>query len=170
MKRFTFRFIAMLFAFIVGISLTSFWILTQKGVYKLPPSTLQRQQQITFDLSGTGTGPDANYYYYKASDGVKLMRGSVKLPTPARANEELQYKLQLNQNVMPPGRKVLERGPKQDTNGQVVGERAVATFGPEDGHQLALVVWTNGEVLNWIESPSLYHVLELEKIETSSLP
>jgi len=169
MKRFTFRFIAMLFAFIVGISLTSFWILTHKWVYKSATPTLQRQEQITFNLSGTDTGPNANYYYYKASDGVRLMRVSIKLPTPARANEELRYKLQLNQNKIPTDRKIIERGPNQDINRQVVGERAVATFGPED-HQLALLVWTNGEVLNWIESPSLHHVLELEKIGTSSLP
>ena len=162
MRKFNLRLTVAILTFITGTTLVSLLFFKDR-MNKSSVAESLAKRQITFNLSRTDSGPNALYYYYKSSDGVSLMRAKIDCPTPERANQEFEYKLQLNQNI-PPDRVIIERGPKIDSHGQKIGQRAVVVFGSKD-HQLGLVVWTDGRTLNWIESPSLSHILELERSE-----
>jgi hypothetical protein len=60
--------------------------------------------------------------------------------------------------------KVIERTPKFDSNGDKIGERALAILlNPENKKQYASVFWTDGRIVTSIDSTSLTHVLEFEK-------
>ena len=61
--------------------------------------------------------------------------------------------------------RVIEITPKLDEHGNVVGRRAVTIHFVEDRNEhFASVFWTDGSpVLHYIDSPSLKHVLEVER-------
>lgn len=157
------RRIVAILTFIIGLTLVSLFKFNDK-ITQAPLSDSAPNQQISFKLNGTASGPKSMYYYYSASDGVGLMRSVIDFSTPERARQEFEYELQLNQGNIPSDRVMIERGVKLNSKSQGTDHRAVAIFGPK-GHQLALLVWTDGRMLNKIDSPSLHHVLELEKAE-----
>jgi hypothetical protein len=152
MKSLPLRFLTAVIAFVVGLGLTGLWFVTQGPALPLV-------RQIGFSTTATHSGANSDYYHYEASDGVKLMRARIAFPSPGRAGQELWHKLELDEEIA----EILERGPKVNERGEGVGERVVAVLTGKVKGQLTYVIWTEGQALCWIESPSLNHALELER-------
>jgi hypothetical protein len=94
---------------------------------------------------------------FRASDGVKLTASFAHLDSPSRAREELGA-------VLGDVTRVLRRGPKLDSAGRRVGERAEAEFTEAGTHAtLFLVIWTHGPSLDEVSSSSLADSRELER-------
>ena len=63
--------------------------------------------------------------------------------------------------------KVIERGPKYDRHGSVIGQRAVAIVLDTENNEQYSVFWTDGKILFSIHSRSMIHVLQFERYRTS---
>jgi hypothetical protein len=117
---------------------------------------------IVFKLTALGIGSKGSgpsYGYVSLFDGVKLGTSSKKFASPDRAIEGLDK--ELNCAI-----KILERGPKFDSQGKKIGERVVAIIGsPISREPGAVVMWTDRSVLCRIQSTSLHHVLRFERTE-----
>lgn len=149
--------------FMTGVTLGSWWSYGNllRDRREEPVSIQLTQRELNFKLTLKDSGPNSTYSNYESNDGVKLSQGCIKFSSVERANAEFEYKI----NSYPYMTKILKKEPKTDSNGRSIGMRIVALeFGKESG-QLASVRWTNNEEMCWIESPSLRHVLELEKQE-----
>ncbi len=161
MSRLTFRFMIAILTFAIGIVLTGLWLSEHFLITKqTEPATAQSvNQKLEYKLT-LERGRGGSYYYdYESTDGVKLMRASIRWESPEIANAELRNKTDARPNVT----EILERSRVLDGDGRDVGERVVAVEIGSRGGRLAYVVWTRGNELCWIESLSLRHVLELER-------
>ncbi len=161
MPRLTLRFVAATLTFIVGIVLTSLWLFGRLPSIRRTELTASQpiNQAVSFRVTLERHGSNSHYYDYEAGDGVKLMRASMRLESPERANTELWHKIELYASIT----EILERGPKVNSDGRTIGERLVTMQTGTESGQIAWVIWTDGAELCWIESPSLRHVLELER-------
>jgi hypothetical protein len=96
---------------------------------------------------------------FQTSDCEKVSTRVEYFGSPARASEELQKNLKRAFDIV-------EQGPKLDSAGRQVGERAVAVVASdltEEHLDLTVVMWTENSELHSITAPSLQHVLEFEK-------
>ena len=101
-----------------------------------------------------------SYGYVSLFDGVKLGTSSKKFASSDQAIEGLDEELKC-------AIKILERGPKFDSQGIKIGERVVAIVrSPISGEQGAVVLWTDHALLCRIQSTSLQHVLRFEGTES----
>jgi hypothetical protein len=91
---------------------------------------------------------------YKSSDGVEVSLDSTGYQTHERATTALEERLK-------DADQIIERKPKMNEKGEIVGERVVAIFSPTS-YSRAAVIWTDGSVLSSIESSSLPHALAFE--------
>jgi hypothetical protein len=96
---------------------------------------------------------------YKSSYFVNLSFAHAAYASTEKANEVF------NQGLGEAAR-VIEVGPKLNSNGSPVGRRAVAIFfEPELNGYCASVFWTDGRDLHTIYSTSFLHAVEFEKHE-----
>ncbi len=160
MPRLTLCLVVAALTFIIGVVLTSLWLVGRLPSFRQTESTALQpvNRELSFRLTREHLGPNSRYYDYEATDDVRLMRGHVTFSSAERANDELGYKINYHWNLT----EILERSPKTDGSGHVVGERLVVVYTDTEGGQSAEVVWINGNELCWIVSLSLRHILELE--------
>jgi hypothetical protein len=143
MRRLTLQLSVALLTFLIGLLLSQ-----QLVVFKLK----------ALSMAFRGSGP--SYGYVSLFDGVKLGTTSRKFASPDLAIEGLDRELSC-------ATKILERGPKFDAQGKMIGERVVAIIrSPISGEQVAVVLWTDHSILCSIRSASLLHVLRFERTES----
>jgi hypothetical protein len=113
---------------------------------------------ISFKVTVYASGERGGGVGYKSSDGVELFKTSRGFDSTCQAADELNALLKRAERV-------IERAPKLDKSGRVVGERVVAVFHLDEPFwQGAAVIWTDEKLLSCIESSSLRHVLKLEGV------
>jgi hypothetical protein len=114
-------------------------------------------KELTSVKGTTKDGAPYSAQIYESSDGVRVSVTRENRDSSAGAAAALQKRTKSAVEI-------IERGPKLDETGQRVGERVVATFGKSDssGNE-AMVLWTNGGQLYYIQSSSLPVALEFEK-------
>lgn len=148
--------------FIIGIVLSGLWLFHHRPITQpvqvVNPFAIEfpQPQPLSFETRMDACGPTANYHTYESSDGVFISQSNEEFSSAKRASRELQKRLRL-------AKEIIERSPRIDESGKRVGERVVGLSSGEGGAQTAFIVWTDGEVLSSIESPSLRHILEFEK-------
>ena len=113
------------------------------------------------DLQGgrakTPEGVPFSYHLYKSSDGIAVTTIIENHSSPASAQRALRNKLRT-------AIKIIERGPRTETQAEEKGERAVFSFAAPVSRKIqAAVIWTDGQQLYRIESLSLKHALAFEK-------
>ncbi len=95
-----------------------------------------------------------DFINYKASDGVDLR----VLYTDV--NAQLAFDKEIAQAI-----KIIDRRPKVDGDGKVVGNRAQVLFPPlRQTEPVSAVMWTDGTKFHEIRSQSLPDILKLEKV------
>jgi hypothetical protein len=110
---------------------------------------------------GEGRGGKALYGYISIFDGVIVGTTCSRSDSQEKAIEDLHK--YLHRAV-----RYIERGPKLDGKGNLIGERVLAiTRSPYTGELMAEVVWTEGPVQCSITSRSLPHTLAFERAEES---
>lgn len=143
--------------FILGVTLASLWF---KGrLYQFGQGVTSTNKDADFKLTLEHEGPYSHYYDYESPGGEKLMCGCIRFSSADRASAELRRRIDFRPNLT----EILEEGGKVDGEGQDVGERIVAIETGLEKGRLAHVLWTRGEELCWIDSPSLQQALALEK-------
>lgn len=157
MPKMTGKLLAGLLTFFIGISLASLWLMGRLPLFDREP--LPTNQEAKFKLTLEQQGSYGHYYDYEAPGGEKLMCGCIRFASAERASAELQHRTDFRPNLT----EIVERGGKFDSKGHNVGERVVAIEKGIEKGQLAHVVWTRGEELCWIDSPSLQQALALER-------
>jgi hypothetical protein len=94
---------------------------------------------------------------YTSSYAVRLSFAHYSYSSKERANEV--FDRYVGEAV-----RVVETTPNLNKQGVPVGRRAVTiSYNPETHQSYACVFWTDSSALHSIESPSLLHVIELEK-------
>ena len=94
---------------------------------------------------------------FTSSYFIKLWFSSAGYASPEKAD-------QVFRDTLKGAVRVIERTPKLDCHGHMVGERAVVILMDREHRQeYATVFWTEGGILRSVESSSLTHVLEFEK-------
>ena len=94
---------------------------------------------------------------YRSSYFVQVTTSNVTYESTAEANEA--FNRELREAI-----RIVEITPKINTNGVLVGQRAVAIFyRPELNEYRAKVIWTEGRILFDISSTSFLHVMEFEE-------
>lgn len=163
MKRFSFRLIVALATFLVGISLTGFWLIKQRSspqvvhVQVSEPSGSLVEQPLSFRSRMSACGPDGSFQSYESSDGVALSWQSRIFHSASGARRELRRRLR-------GAAEIIERTPELDDEGRRVGERVVAVFAFDDsGQSRACVFSTYNNIFNGTEASSLRHVLAFEE-------
>jgi hypothetical protein len=118
---------------------------------------------IGFSLEGMGHGKVIDggggffCHRYTSTYFINLWFSGAGYPSPEKANEVFA-------NAVGSAVKVIERGPRYDQHGRVVGQRAVAILlDTENNEQYSSVFWTDGKVLFSISSRSMTHVLQFER-------
>ena len=118
---------------------------------------------IRFSLDGIGHGRvlDGGGFFgikcYTSTYFIKLWFSRSKYQSAEKANEVFA-------TAVGSAVKVIERGPKYNRQGRLVGQRAVAILlDTERNEQYSSVLWTDGEMLFSIYSPSMTHVLQFER-------
>ena len=120
-----------------------------------------RNLTFTTKRSSGGTTDQGIAYSEKqieSSDCEKLETRTEYFDTPAKALEAFTKKLQKAINI-------IEQGPKTNSTGQRVGERAVAALKAESSDESldqSIVKWTDGSQYHSIKG-RFSHVLEFEK-------
>jgi hypothetical protein len=97
---------------------------------------------------------DGFIHLYQSLDGVKISHSGRTL------TQDIEQKLRtiLEKAI------VIERGPKLDKEGRIIGERAVIVYENKDtGRQSALAYSTSGDSISMISGSSLEHVMSFEK-------
>ena len=123
---------------------------------------LQETSEITFhlgDKAASGTLPNGTRFSvqdYESSDGVDVSVRIDRCRSRAKARKQL---LNFIRNA-----RIMERGPKKDQSGAVVGERLVMQF-PAKGKFKAQsgIVWVNRTEIYYVQSSSLRHAKQFEK-------
>jgi len=120
---------------------------------------LNGQSHIEFEVGNSGElrtkdGVEVGYTDYWASDGESL-RVLYNDEGAAAFSKEVGGAV-----------RIVKRGPKLDSKGKIVGERALVELPPANrGWPTRFaVMWTDGPKFHEIRSSSLRHILELEKI------
>jgi hypothetical protein len=118
---------------------------------------------IGFSLDGMGHGKVKEggsflgIEHYTSTYFIKLWFFHAHYRSPEKANEV--FAVEVGSAV-----KVIERGPKYNRDGHLVGQRAVAiVLDTENNEQYASVLWTDGQTLFSIHSRSITHVLHFER-------
>lgn len=94
---------------------------------------------------------------YTSTYFVKLWFSSAKYQSSQKANE--LFAIAVGSAV-----KVIERRPKYNRHGSLVGQRAVAILlDDEKNEEYSSVFWTDGPLLYSIDSRSMTHVLQFEQ-------
>jgi hypothetical protein len=96
---------------------------------------------------------------YTASDGTGLTAMDPAFESPAKAIEYFETRLAKAQRVT-------RRGKKRNSHGQIIGERAEATYPYANGAIFTAILWTDGRVFREIDSRSLPLSLKLEQALT----
>ena len=121
-------------------------------------------ERLPFDLlktldGKTNEGIKFSEQQFKSTDCIVVSVRTEYYESASLAQNEWQKRLKDAANVM-------ERSPIQDATGQETGQRAVAMFAPDPSYEYqpqAVVIWTKGPELHFIQAPSLRHVREFEK-------
>jgi hypothetical protein len=118
-------------------------------------------QKIDFKPSGAldffdDRGFRGSSQMFKSTDGVWVELIKEWRDSPEEADKALDERLR-------EAGRVVERGPLLDKEGLRLGDRALAYFHAEDGGERPAVLWTDGAAFQHLESPSLRHMLLLEK-------
>ncbi len=124
---------------------------------------IESVKSVTFESTSTSEGSTEKGARYKeeqfrSSDCETLVTRTEYFDSAKNAQDQLQEKLREATGV-------LEQGPKLNSIGQPVGQRAVATFKaePTSEHiETTVVMWNDGDVLHSITGLYIY-VLEFEK-------
>jgi hypothetical protein len=123
---------------------------------------IESVKAVTFESTGTSEGSEKGVRYkeeqFRSSDCETLVTRTEYFESTKTAQDRLQKQLKDSTGV-------LEQGPKLNSVGQPVGERAVASFkaGPTSEHlETTVVMWTDGDVFHSITGLYIY-VLEFEK-------
>ena len=125
------------------------------------PVDINKNQTTEFKelSSGKGTTRDGAPFatqLFETQDGVQVLVIRENRDSPARADKELQRRIKK-------AREIVERVPKADERSRV-GERVVAKFAKNGSSEEEVqILWTNGQQLYSIKSPSLTVSLEFEK-------
>jgi hypothetical protein len=109
MQRLTLRFGIAILTFIIGITLTSLWLLGYAPTFKSqnPVAVQPVNPQVNFRITLEQHQPDSHYYHYLSDDGLKLMTACIRFSSVERANMELQYRINSPQRQA----NVIERSP-----------------------------------------------------------
>ena|SRR5256885_9040103 len=169
MHRFTFRRIAALLTFIIGIAAASLWFMLRqaspeaiKRAENLFPTAVPAQSERKYEMGSAGNGftkdrrPFSISSWY-TSDGMSFSRLSEYHASSERANKELQKRLKKTVEI-------IKREPLFDGADHEVGEKVIATFPskhPEYG--AATLLWTDGSTFRYVSSSSLENILAYEK-------
>jgi hypothetical protein len=92
---------------------------------------------------------------YKSLDGVDVLHSGGRYTAKVKRAVQALLKDAI----------VIERGPKLDNAGQVVGERVVVVYQKKDnGRQASTIYWTTGDGIECISGDSLEHILSFEQL------
>jgi hypothetical protein len=120
-------------------------------------------QNLIFTPTQTSEGKTEQGFAYsekqfRSSDCETIKVQTQYFDTPGRAQEEFEKNIREAINV-------IERAPKLNTDGEKIGERAVAVFdaGPSsESLDQTIIMWTENSQYHFIQGP-FAHVLEFEK-------
>jgi hypothetical protein len=123
----------------------------------------QRQDtpEITFRAgkAASGTLPDRTRFsvqVYESSDGVDVSMRIDRCASEAIAKKKLLKFIK--------SARLIERGPKTDHQGTVVGQRFVVQFPAKGEYESqAGILWTDKAEIHYLQSSSLRHAKEFEK-------
>lgn len=142
----------------VGTAIVTFLFTFALGVLISP---------IGFSLEGMGHGKVIDggggffCHRYTSTYFINLWFSGAGYRSPEKANEVFA-------NRAGSAVKVIERGPRYNQHGKVVGQRAVAILlDTENNEQYSSVFWTDGKILFSIGSRSMTHVLQFERSRMS---
>lgn len=168
MRRLTFRFLAGLFTFLIGISAASLWLVAH---YTSPitvepaknvPVQLSANQERTYErgIAGSATANNprgGSFTSFHSSDGMSFTKWSTDCGSLSRADKELQKRLKR-------ALETVSREPVFDESGRRVGEKVVASFPPNyDGSGPASLLWTYGSEFFHVDSASVENISEYRK-------
>ncbi len=116
---------------------------------------------FSIDCMAHGTVKDGGGFFgshrYTSTYFIKVWFSRVHYRSPEKANEVFAVEVGSAD-------KVIDRGPKYNRDGSLVGQRAVAILlDAENNEQYSSVFWTDGQTLFSIDSRSMTHVLQFER-------
>jgi len=104
-----------------------------------------------------GNGAEFSAEDYSSTDGVSVIMTVETYTSVSRAKEALRKRIR-------EASRIVERSPKVDGDGTILGERVVLSFAPGIHHRAyATILWLEQEDLHEIESTSLRAALEFER-------
>jgi hypothetical protein len=120
----------------------------------------QKNDKLQFTRGASGDqiqdGEVFGFTNYRASDGASLTVSYNTFPDAAQA--KAWFEKEVTRST-----KVVERGPKKDGTGKVVGKRAqIVPAKPNE--KLVAIIWTDGRSLHEVQSTSLRDALEFERV------
>jgi hypothetical protein len=115
------------------------------------------QENVHFQLILSGRlgmkGADSvDFSNYKADDGTLLQRRQETYHSTFQANERMR-------TMIEKAKKLVSRGPNEDTHGNTIGERAVLITATS----YAIIIWSRDRYLFTIRSKKLDYALAFEK-------
>ncbi|HYX72074.1 MAG TPA: hypothetical protein VE732_04830 [Nitrososphaera sp.] len=158
MKRLIIRLLVALLTFAIGLGTATFEMFYH-GHGALPIKVAAEKfpkpesQSITFE--DTHTLSVLTFHVFASSDGDAVRYGCFDYESSSLTVKEFQEREFVNQRT-------IERTPKLNDKGEVVGERIVVVY-PSGGYIEADIRWTEGSRSFEIIAPSLSHALEFEK-------
>ena len=171
MKRIFLRLTLALLTFTIGVTSAFLWPSyrrTAPPIIKIEGSTPAEDTLASRVTKFEPKGSACGYVYvrgggrfssqmYESSDGVGVGYSAGDYGSPSRAKKYLREKIK-------DALQIIERTPKLDDTGKLVGERVVAMYPPNAPfEELGSVFWTDGSHFYVIDSPSLKHTLEFER-------
>lgn len=163
MRRLTLRVIVALITFVIGVTAASLWLIFPRRssvAVKLevttPPQTPVKRER-TYERGPAREARDGSFITSYSSDGMNFTKWSVHCDTPRRVRREFEKRLK---KVV----EIISREPVLDEHGELLGEKVVAVFSPDDpDNSPASLLWTEKEELFQVEGSSLHDILEYRK-------
>lgn len=166
MRRFALRLLVGLFAFLIGVAATAFWIYSRQTPVEnkkaaeqpVSASPAKPQKTVVSGIAGKGISEDGyatSFSDRDYSDGTYVHQLSTFYNSPKQANAALAKRL--GQAV-----EIIRREPNLDDRGVKVGECVVATFAPAPGKKnvSAELLWTEGSRYVAQQRASVPEILE----------
>jgi hypothetical protein len=151
------KFLALLFAFFLGVGLTAYWYSRVRTAHKDVPAEISfLSGQHSRVMAASGLYEDLSIY--ESSDGVTVTVMEDDFSNEAQRQRELAALLDASRA------EVIERKPIMNEAGdKQVGERIVGRTSILDSEPHAFIFTTHGDCYRRIEGRSLNHLLEVEK-------